>query len=122
MAINVGNKHGSRESRAIEQIDCPRCGAKAGKPCNFRPLPGRPACCDERRRANQERIRSTTPTYRVVIIQRATGEHVLSVATKLSEADANTLIIRTRHLLDTLAERGVITLAPIQIEAQRESQ
>ncbi len=56
-----------REVNAIAQIDCPRCGAKKGRQCvtwhadgTVRMTPTHaPACCAERRRANQERRRAT---------------------------------------------------------------
>jgi hypothetical protein len=48
----------TRDARAIAAINCPQCGAKAGAPCRFPPRDGRPACCVERRKANQERLRS----------------------------------------------------------------
>ncbi|MDE2105834.1 MAG: hypothetical protein KGL39_51910 [Patescibacteria group bacterium] len=51
-----------RALRAIREIDCPRCNAPAGTAC--RSYSGRqlnprhdPACCQERRTANQERRR-----------------------------------------------------------------
>lgn len=55
----------SRETRAIAQIACPRCKAPAGEPCRTRHRDGKarmtpmhgPACCSERRAANQERLR-----------------------------------------------------------------
>lgn len=64
-------RYDTREARAIEQIDCPRCGARAGQHCRAlsagdmqRATQGLAPCHGERRRANQERRR----------IARATGE------------------------------------------------
>ena len=48
----------TRDVRAIAAIDCPRCGAKRNRACRFTPRDGRPACCSERRKANQERTRA----------------------------------------------------------------
>lgn len=59
----------TRETRAITQIACPRCKAPAGEQCrltyrdgtphgNRRMMPMHgPACCRERREANQRRLR-----------------------------------------------------------------
>jgi hypothetical protein len=51
-----------RETRAVAEIECPRCHARPGKPCFVRGEPGRsvhgPACHTERRTANQERRRA----------------------------------------------------------------
>ena len=55
----------TRETRAIAQIPCPRCKAPVGEPCrthhrdgNARMVPMHgPACCRERRLANQKRLK-----------------------------------------------------------------
>ena len=57
----------TRETRAIAQIPCPRCHAPVGEPCRTHHRDGKvrmvpmhgPACCLERRAANQGRLRAT---------------------------------------------------------------
>lgn len=45
----------NREARAIQEIDCPQCGAAAGKQCHFTSPSGRPACCSAHRAKWQEK-------------------------------------------------------------------
>lgn len=52
-----------RDTRAVDEIQCPRCNAWPGKPCFIHGVPGRnarggPACHVERRVANQDRRRA----------------------------------------------------------------
>lgn len=49
------NRGVDREARAIAELPCPRCGARIGDACSYPATHGRPSCCDERRRAWQER-------------------------------------------------------------------
>jgi hypothetical protein len=73
----------TRDARAIRQIDCPRCGAEKGQQCGrsvfdllkpwlmvwqpFQTRDGRPACCTERRKANQERLRAVENIAKMVL-------------------------------------------------------
>jgi hypothetical protein len=68
-ALNVEDiMSNTRETRAVAQIPCPRCHAPAGERCRTHHADGKrrmtpmhgPACCQERRAANQERIRLET--------------------------------------------------------------
>lgn len=56
-----------RDTRAVAEIECPRCHARPGTVCFVRGEPGKsvhgPACHKERRVANQERRRAAAIAY-----------------------------------------------------------
>lgn len=61
--------------------------------------------------------------YKVVIRSRATGEHLCTVGMGLTDMEANQLAIRTRLLLDTLRDKGVLSFnTPVNIMPELEAE